>query len=240
MKKIAWLGLVFVASVLAACSSSKKVTAPPLSDRGVTEEYRIGVGDSLQVSVWRNPELSTGVPVRPDGKISLPLIGDIMAANLTATQLSKNIIAGLESYVRNPQVTVIVANPSSSDFQRRVRITGAVGSPQSLPYRDGMQMISGTVAVVVPVCRRSEVNAWLASWPEFAEDARGARAAVDSSVAPSGEDRIVVLTGLDTKGLEFDGIVVVRPQEIEAESATGRATLYVVYTRATQLLTTIS
>ena len=141
MKKIAWLGLVLVACVLTACSSSKKVTAPPISDRGITDEYRIGVGDALQISVWRNPELSTAVPVRPDGKISLPLIGDIMAANLTTTQLSSNIIAGLESYVRNPQVTVIVANPSSSDFQRRVRITGAVGSPQSLPYRDGMTVL---------------------------------------------------------------------------------------------------
>jgi DNA helicase IV len=100
--------------------------------------------------------------------------------------------------------------------------------------------VSGTVAVVVPVARRSEVNAWLASWPELAADAPAARAAVDSTAAPSGDDRVVVLTGLDTKGLEFDGIVVVRPQEIEAESATGRATLYVVLTRATQLLTTIS
>jgi DNA helicase IV len=100
--------------------------------------------------------------------------------------------------------------------------------------------VSGTVAVVVPVARRSEVNAWLASWPELAADAPAARAAVDSTTAPSGDDRVVVLTGLDTKGLEFDGIVVVRPQEIEAESATGRATLYVVLTRATQLLTTIS
>ena len=100
--------------------------------------------------------------------------------------------------------------------------------------------VGGTVGIVVPAARRSEVNAWLASWPEFADDARGARADVDSSVAPSGEDRIVVLTGLDTKGLEFDGIVVVRPQEIEDESATGRSTLYVVLTRATQLLTTIS
>lgn len=141
MKKIAWFSLVFVACVLAACSSSKRVAPPPIADRGVTEEYRIGVGDALQINVWRNPELSTGVPVRPDGKISLPLIGDIMAANLTATQLSTNIIAGLENYVRNPQVTVIVANPSSSDFQRRVRITGAVGSPQSLPYRDGMTVL---------------------------------------------------------------------------------------------------
>ena len=92
---------------------------------------------------------------------------------------------------------------------------------------------------MVPVARRSEVNAWLASWPELADDAAGARAAVDSSVTPSGEDRVVVLTGLDTKGLEFDGIVVVSPQEIEDESVTGRATLYVVLTRATQLLTTV-
>ncbi|GAA4669339.1 HelD family protein [Nocardioides nanhaiensis] len=100
--------------------------------------------------------------------------------------------------------------------------------------------VGGTVGVVVPVARRSEVNAWLASWSELADDARGARAAVDSSVAPSGEDRVVVLTGLDTKGLEFDGIVVVRPEEIERESATGRATLYVVLTRATQLLTVVT
>ncbi|GAA4123600.1 AAA family ATPase [Nocardioides fonticola] len=100
--------------------------------------------------------------------------------------------------------------------------------------------VSGTVGIVVPVARRSEVNSWLASWSEFADDAPHAREAIDSTAAPSGEDRIVVLTGLDTKGLEFDGIVVVRPQEIEDESATGRATLYVVLTRATQLLTTVS
>ena len=100
--------------------------------------------------------------------------------------------------------------------------------------------VSGTVGIVVPVARRSDVNAWLASWPELAADAPSARAAIDSSVTPSGADRIVVLTGLDTKGLEFDGIVVVRPAEIEAESATGTATLYVVLTRATQLLTVIS
>ena len=100
--------------------------------------------------------------------------------------------------------------------------------------------VAGTVGIVVPVARRSEVNSWLASWPEFATDAPSARSSVDSTRAPSGEDRIVVLTGLDTKGLEFDGIAVVRPQEIEDESATGRATLYVVLTRATQLLTIVS
>ena len=124
-----------------------------------------------------------------------------------------------------PRVVAGVADLESATREAVADIAGQVG---------------GTVGIVVPAARRSEVNAWLASWPEFADDARGARAAVDSSVAPSGEDRIVVLTGLDTKGLEFDGIVVVRPQEIEDESATGRSTLYVVLTRATQLLTTIS
>ncbi|MEQ6899883.1 AAA family ATPase [Nocardioides sp. YIM 152588] len=100
--------------------------------------------------------------------------------------------------------------------------------------------VAGTVGIVVPVARRSEVNSWLASWPELAADAPSAAASArDAASTPSGEDRVVVLTGLDTKGLEFDGIVVVRPQEIEDESVTGRATLYVVLTRATQFLTTI-
>ncbi len=136
-----------------------------------------------------------------------------------------------------------------ADLPDAVRRTGE--EPRAVPAEPDLESatraavlevagrVSGTVGVVVPVARRSEVNAWLASWSELAADAPGARAAVDSSVAPSGEDRVVVLTGLDTKGLEFDGIVVVRPQEIEDESATGRATLYVVLTRATQLLTTV-
>ena len=137
-----------------------------------------------------------------------------------------------------------------ADLPEAVRRTGE--APRELPDTPDLESatraavteaaasVQGTVGVVVPVARRSEVNAWLASWPELAEDSAGARAAVDSSVTPSGEDRVVVLTGLDTKGLEFDGIVVVSPQEIEDESATGRATLYVVLTRATQLLTTVS
>ena len=88
--------------------------------------------------------------------------------------------------------------------------------------------LEGTVGIVVPVARRAEVTRWLAGWSEFAGQVEG------------DEARIAVLTGLDTKGLEFDGIVVVEPQEIEDESPTGRATLYVVLTRATQLLTTLT
>ncbi|MGL5826149.1 MAG: HelD family protein [Nocardioides sp.] len=137
-----------------------------------------------------------------------------------------------------------------ADLPTAVRSTGAVptvvtgvvdlAAATRAAVTEVAAMVDGTVAIVTPVARRSETNSWLASWPEFAGDAGGARAAIDSAVAPSGDDRIVVLTGLDTKGLEFDAIVVVCPEEIEAESATGRATLYVVLTRATQLLTTIS
>ena len=94
--------------------------------------------------------------------------------------------------------------------------------------------VSGTVGVVAPAARREEVAGWLASWTEYAEDAPHA-----TDPAAAGDDRIVVLTGIDTKGLEFDGIVVVDPDAIEAESPTGRATLYVVLTRATQLLTLV-
>lgn len=132
---------LLIGLLLVACSGNKPSDMPPLSDVGVLSEYRIGVGDALQINVWRNPELSLEVPVRPDGKISMPLIGDLMAADLTSTQLSDNIIKSLSSYVKNPQVTVIVMNPSSSDFQRRVRITGAVRSPQSIPYREGMTVL---------------------------------------------------------------------------------------------------
>ena len=98
----------------------------------------------------------------------------------------------------------------------REQVTGLAGS------------LEGTIGIVVPVARRNEVERWVSSWPELA----GQTGTPDS--------RIVVLNGLDTKGLEFDGIVVVEPQEIEDESPTGRATLYVVYTRATQRMVTLS
>lgn len=135
------LGALLVGILMAACSGNKNVPQPPTADAMVSAEYRIGVGDALDINVWRNPELSVSVPVRPDGKVSMPLIGDIEAANLTTKELSDSIVTNLGSYVRSPQVTVIVTNPSSSDFQRRVRITGAVSNPQSIPYRDGMTVL---------------------------------------------------------------------------------------------------
>lgn len=125
--------------VLAGCASQP--TSPPPQSSGVLNEYRIGVGDSLRINVWRNEELSSEVPVRPDGKVSLPLVGDTQAAGRTTSELAEALTESLNEYIRNPQVTVIVTNPSSSDFQRRVRITGAVQNPQSMPYREGMTVL---------------------------------------------------------------------------------------------------
>lgn len=133
-------GLLLALAVLLSACSNKPVTPPPQTT-AVLDEYRVGVGDSLRINVWRNAELSSEVPVRPDGMVSLPLVGDIKAAGRTTAELSAALTEALTDYVRNPQVTVIVTNPSSSDFQRRVRITGAVQSPQSVPYREGMTVL---------------------------------------------------------------------------------------------------
>ncbi len=127
-----------------------------------------------------------------------------------------------------------------ADLPQAVRSTGVEPEERAVAdLHDGVRQalaelsdaVEGTVAVVVPVERRDEVAGWLASWTEHAEDVRG---------DARHEARIAVLTGLDTKGLEFDGILVVQPEEIERESATGRATLYVVYTRATQRMLTVT
>jgi len=140
MKKIAAL-IAFAVLFVSACASNKMPT-PIEKNMDVAEiEYHIGVSDSLSINVWRNKELSVAVPVRPDGRISIPLIGDVDAAGLTSMELAKGITKKLGKFVRNPQVTVIVTNPSSTDFQRRVRITGAVNSPISVAYRDGMTVL---------------------------------------------------------------------------------------------------
>ncbi len=127
-----------------------------------------------------------------------------------------------------------------ADLPNAVRSTGIAPEERRVDdLHDGVRAavtelaggVEGTIAVVVPVDRRAEVTGWLESWPEFAGAIRG---------DARNDARIAVLTGLDTKGLEFDGIVVVQPDEIERESATGRATLYVVLTRATQRMLTVS
>jgi polysaccharide biosynthesis/export protein len=132
--------IIFLSVWLAACASEPLETgAPPaVNEFALDNNYRIGVGDELQLQVWQNPELSAKVPVRPDGKISSPLVGDIVAAGLTTQELSKAITEKLSVYIKNPEVTVIITNPVSADFLRRVRVTGAVRTPVSVSYRQGM------------------------------------------------------------------------------------------------------
>jgi len=131
-----------VLALLAACSSNNVAKHKPKEQTAESiPVYEIGIGDALEINVWKNPELSLAVPVRPDGKISMPLVGDVRAAGETTEKLAKRISEELKAYIRSPQVTVIVTNPSSADFQRRIRISGAVNMPRSMPYRDGMTIL---------------------------------------------------------------------------------------------------
>lgn len=110
-----------------------------------TGEYHIGVDDMVQVEVWRNPELSVTVPVRPDGKISVPLIGDVAAGGRSAQAVAADIEAQLAAYVREPKVAVILTELRSHEFLSRVRVTGAVNRPVSLPYRQGMTVLDAVL-----------------------------------------------------------------------------------------------
>jgi polysaccharide biosynthesis/export protein len=103
--------------------------------------YKVGADDELDVKVWRNEDLSVKVPVRPDGKISVPLIGDVQAAGKAPEEIAGEIERKLAFYVLNPKVTVIVTALRSNEYLSRVRVTGAVEHPLSMPYRRGMTVL---------------------------------------------------------------------------------------------------
>ncbi len=135
-------GALVLAALLTACASTNDDIMAPVEVPSYSEAaYRIGVGDTIKVDVWANPNLSITVPVRPDGKISLALIGDVLAADTTTESLAENITTELRNYIKNPQVTVIVTNPRSAAFQSRVRVAGAVVNPQSVSFSKGMTVI---------------------------------------------------------------------------------------------------
>jgi polysaccharide export outer membrane protein len=121
-------------------------TPPPLPPDAVTNpDYVIGPGDAIQIFVWRNPELSVNVPVRPDGKISTPLVEDVVAVGKTPSQLAREIEKALAEYIRSPQVNIIVTNPVSTFSQ--IKVIGEVKSPQSVPYREGLTVLDAVLAV---------------------------------------------------------------------------------------------
>lgn len=140
------LGLALIALCLCACNAAP--TLPPAqapSDRP-TAEYLIGPGDMLSIFVWRNPELSVELPVRPDGRISLPLVGDIVAIGKTTVALGEEIEQRLSKYVESPSVTVM-ARAFTGPFAQQIRVIGEAVTPKALPYRANMTVLDAIIEV---------------------------------------------------------------------------------------------
>lgn len=124
-----------------ASSPEKIQRALALDTRDSVDQDILGATDVVRVSVWRNDDISISVPVRPDGKISVPLVGDVQASGRTPEQLAGAIRASLSEYIREPQVSIVVTSMGSHEFTDRVRVTGAVRQPVSIPHRSGMTVL---------------------------------------------------------------------------------------------------
>ncbi len=118
-------------------TSAQKNAGPSV----LVKSYKMAVGDQLQINVWKNPELSLGEPIRPDGKISVPLVGDVMAVGLTPEELAEKIEAKLANYVKAPNVTIILTSLQGHAFLSRIRVTGSVTQNISMTYHQGMTVL---------------------------------------------------------------------------------------------------
>ena len=137
--------LVISFLTLVACSGSRGTLSPenrpPEPTNAAVPEYRLGAGDVVSVNVWKNPDLSVTVPVRPDGFISVPLVGDVIAGGRTPAEIATDTEGKLLQFIRSPQVSIIVEELNSAEFQNRVRIVGGIAEPKSISHRDGMTVI---------------------------------------------------------------------------------------------------
>jgi len=142
----AWLAM---SPLIVSCASGTPIATPPTPSQAqaqaVGNDYIIGPGDTLQVFVWRNPELSVTIPVRPDGKISTPLVESMVAVGKSAPQLARDMEGVLSEYVRSPKVNIIVTTAASA--YSLVKVVGQVVHPQALPYREGMTVLDAVLAV---------------------------------------------------------------------------------------------
>ena len=151
MNAMRWLLVLMCAVGLASCAThSPPVAASPAGFErpvitSVQGTYRIGVDDVLQIDVWKNPDLSVREPVRPDGKITVPLVGDVQAGGKTPMAVAREIRTDLSAYIRDPNVTVIVVKLRSNEFLSRIRVTGAVNKPITIPYRPGMTVLDAVL-----------------------------------------------------------------------------------------------
>ena len=136
-----WLALVLL---LGGCGTAH----PPVAGPGprIEPPYLVGPGDMLNVVVWRSPELSVTVPVRPDGKITTPLVEDLQASGKTATQIARQIEQVLVRYIQSPVVTVIVTS-FAGPYSQQVRVIGEAAKPQALAYRENMTLLDVMIAV---------------------------------------------------------------------------------------------
>ena len=137
------LGVV-VASSLVGCASSFP-PAPPLA-ADAEYSYVLGAGDSVNIVVWRNPELSMSVPIRPDGKITTPLVEDLVAQGKDTSTLARDIEKELAKFIREPVVTVI-ATSFSGPYSEQIRVVGEASEPRILPYNQKMTLLDVMIAV---------------------------------------------------------------------------------------------
>jgi polysaccharide biosynthesis/export protein len=139
---------VTLAAMLAAVISACSTTLPSAPEKAATPNYRyvIGPGDALNILVWRNPELSMVVPVRPDGRISTPLVEDLEAQGRSPTELAREIERALGRYIRDPTVTVIVTG-FQGPYSEQIRVIGEAARPQAVPYRQNMTLLDVMVQV---------------------------------------------------------------------------------------------
>ena len=138
---------VFAVAMLAACAGTGDFPAVPArADIAGAPDYLIGPGDGLNIQVWRNPEVSTSVTVRPDGKINSPLVDDMIAANKTPTQLAREMEKHLAKFIQDPIVTVMVTG-FIGPYTQQIRVIGQAAKPQALQYREKMSLMDVMIAV---------------------------------------------------------------------------------------------
>lgn len=144
---VAFLGVFALAGCVSGTTTSQLPPASSVSvSEGPGEDYVIGPLDELAIFVWRNPELGAEVQVRPDGRITTPLITDMPAVGKTPTMLAQDIRIALSEYIQDPIVSVTVSNFSGT-FSQQVRIVGAIEKPASIPYRANMTLLDAMIAV---------------------------------------------------------------------------------------------
>jgi polysaccharide export outer membrane protein len=144
MKRLAVAAVALSALALTGCATR----APMVVDNSAVplHDYLIGPGDNVNIIVWRNPEVSMSVPVRPDGKITTPLVEDLQASGKTSTELARDIEKALAKFIQQPVVTVIVTGFTGT-YGEQIRVIGQAARPQALPYRRDMSLMDVLIAV---------------------------------------------------------------------------------------------